>query len=159
MKEFEVALDNCVDVSIFMTRDLLEGIQKEEDTWIVTGHAEGVEITMTEEEGAYKNFKVMSTDNATCNVLCQVDIVRLSDVYEIPSWGIRVITSGGPLNFVMNNKRYVLDTRKPVKINCVEFEKLWQDKLREIGHVTAEYHATTKTVKGEAARFTLNERK
>lgn len=100
----------------------------------------------------------MIADYVTCNIICQNDIVRSNDVYEISSWGIRAILSEGPLDFVMKKNRYILDTRRPVRITFKEFQNMWQERLVELGHRKAVCYATNKTVKGEAARYTVQER-
>jgi hypothetical protein len=121
LTKWHVAMDNCTDVSIFCNRSLLKDVESSAVLWTITGHARGAEIVL-DEVGAFHGFSAMYSERASCNELCQHDVAKSCDTFEIPEWGIRVMSEDGPLDFVLCGKRYVLDVRRTKQISDGEFK-------------------------------------
>ena len=175
MTKYHVALDNCTDVSIFMNKDLLTRMRNSEYVWTVTGHKRGSDLVLNT-EGDFYDMTVMYSRGASCNILCQADVESACETYVIPNWGARVMSSAGPLDFVLTGKRYILDTRKPVQLSKKDFSKRWKayvdglveksTSLNQTGQVfigarkwkSVGTGDTNETVQGNAAKYTLAER-
>ena len=160
LNDTDIALDNCTDVSIFKNKALLSDVKESEYQWTVSGHAEGVDIIMTE-TGKFHGVSAMFSEEASCNVLCQYDVQEMYDCYEIPGWGVRVVTAYGPLDFLLLGKRYVCDSKDPVKVSSTEFDDLWKNHKKSIcgGSMKCMIGLSTSTVEGRAAKYTVAERK
>jgi hypothetical protein len=127
-------------------------------------------------EGDFIDMTVMYSNGASCNILCQTDVERACDTFVIPDWGVRVISSSGPLDFVLTGKRYILDTRKPTRLWTKDFNRRWRThvdslvektrSLNQAGHVligarkwkSVGTGESNETVQGNAAKYTLAER-
>jgi hypothetical protein len=147
----------------------LDNVRVSDYQWTVSGHAEGADIIMTE-EGEFYGVSAMFSPEASCNVLCQYDVQKEYACYEIPGWGIRVISSSGPLDFLLLGKRYVCDSNNVEKVSTSEFDLMWAKHKKTIcegslmcltGKVKhskgLDYHSNTCA--GRAAKYTAAERK
>jgi hypothetical protein len=157
-------------VSIFANKKLLDDVKISDNVWVITGHAKGAEIIL-DEVGKFHDFDAMYSKDASCNVLCQYDVMQICDTFEIPDWGIRVLTSAGPLDFVLQGKRYVLDTRNKRRLSEDEFHRKWVNQIKNwservskrclVGETRTSISrdGKTVTVASQAAKYTAAERK
>ena len=162
-----VAMDNCTDCSIFVNKQLLKGLRRSEYDWVITGHKRGSDLVMNT-EGDFLGLPVLHSKGASGNVLCQRDVGQKYNMFEIPNWGIRVMVQDRPYDFILSGKRFILDTRKPVRIDDVSFSKIWTEQLKKlntqygaccIGRKSDMLHTgTTETVAGNEAKYTRVER-
>ena len=73
----------------------------------------------------------MYSERASCNLLCQHDVAKTCDIFEVPDWGIRVMSDDGPLDIVLCGKRYVIDVRNTRQISDGEFKKMWVLQIKK----------------------------
>ena len=172
LNRWQVAMDNCTDVSIFCNKDLLTNLRKARAKWIISGHKRGSDIELTT-AGDFYCCEVLFSREASCNVLCQYDARNECgawNFYEIPGWGVRMAVPDGPLDFVQMGKRYVLDTRQCTLWSDDLFEEKWNKHIEAEGkrkgrcYIGAKavrnigFDGKTQTVQGNSAKYTLRER-
>jgi hypothetical protein len=127
--DFDIALDNCTDVSIFRNGALLTGT-KRGATWEVVGHKAGVSI-FTDKIGYFDRVEVLHAPEAAANVLCQADLAKVYPMYEVAA-GVRVVTESMPLDFVRRGKRFVMDVYTPTIWTEQEFARMWDTRPNQV---------------------------